>query len=741
MTHKYKKIRIYTHGADAERAADIFCDEIESRLGIRPEYSDESAADICFIAEENAVRDGYIIEQSGSRLTFKACGIRGLIFATGMFLRKIEVSESGITLIDDIGGEYIPDKKIRGHQLGYRPKPNSYDAWELEDYRRYYLDLMFFGCNTVEHIPYDGLNAKRNDLMKYDTQDFLVEASRIADEFDLDVSLWYPNDRESFEDALERRKKVFERTPRIDAVFPPGGDPGDYPADEFIRRCREYSSLVKEYHPKAQMWPSSQAPHSVQNWGEGLIKELEKLPNEIDGIIMGPNHAFELDELRRRVPSKYPLRFYPDITHNLRCEYPVHFDRNDWHYALATGLSRECTNPRPCEYRELHRRTRRYVTGSVSYSEGITDDVNKCVWSDMDFFPDTDVRDTLEDYSRLFFPTLPAAEVANRILALELNWQTDPAENPCIDDNLKAWEALANSHPKVLGSWRFNQCLFRAKCDAYLRHRRIIELATLKKAKREILSGRLQNAKNLLLSAHDERLKQLRSDIEQLAKTLFEQIGLQTDVERYGADGWERGAVLETIDLPTTDCAWLLNRLNQAEKMPKDEALKYMVRSVRRNEVGSDEYYFSVAEHGMGVLGCEQVVGPEGIYMNFRGDCPNVNNGTLPTCLFNVFDNQSFRCKLGGFSYGVDYELKVTYNQKKNDSIDDLTVTANGITVYKGKQFGEEDEDFNREMLPDGFTCAVYQLPKEVFVNGCVEIVIFEEHAGVMISEFRIVRK
>lgn len=166
-----------------------------------------------------------------------------------------------------------------------------------------------------------------------------------------------------------------------------------------------------------------------------------------------------------------------------------------------------------------------------------------------------------------------------------------------------------------------------------------------------------------------------------------------------------------------------------------------MIRSVRRNEVESDEYYFSVAEHGFGVLGCEQVVGPEGIYMNFQGDRPDVNNGSLPTCLFKVYDNQSFRCKLGGFRYDTDYELKVTYHQKKDESINDLTIKANGTIVYKGGQFGEEDEEFNREMLPDGFVCAVYQLPKDVFVNGCVEIEIFEEHAGVMISELRIVKK
>ena len=117
--------------------------------------------------------------------------------------------------------------------------------------------------------------------------------------------------------------------------------------------------------------------------------------------------------------------------------------------------------------------------------------------------------------------------------------------------------------------WRFNQCLFRAKCDAYLRHKRIIELRAIKEAKREILSGRLASAKYILKKAEDRREKALRADIERLAEELFEQIGLQTDVERYCANSWERGAVLETIDLPNTDRAWLMGRLEKAESMPR----------------------------------------------------------------------------------------------------------------------------------------------------------------------------
>ena len=739
MRYTYSSFSVFADGESADRVCVIFSDEIEQRTGKRPLRTEmREDADIVFETSPDALRDGYSIAQDGQNLTFLASTVRGLIFAVGLFLRRSEISDGCVTLIENIGGEYIPDKRIRGHQLGYRTTPNSYDAWDLEDYRRYYLDLMFFGCNTVEHIPYDGIPPKINKLMKYHPEEFLIKASEIADEYDLDVSLWYPNDEEPIEKALKRRERVFSRTPRIDIVFPPGGDPGEYDADEFIERCRTISKLLKKIHPNAEMWPSAQQPHSIPDWGETLIEQMNRLPDEIDGIITGPNRAFPLDELRRRLPAKYPIRLYPDITHNVRCEYPVHFDRDDWHYALTTGLSRECTNPRPAEYRLIHRLTRRYIVGSVSYSEGITDDVNKCVWSDMDFFPDVDLRDTLEDYSRLYFPGLPADEVADRILGLELNWQTDPAENPCIDDNLAGWESLTERFPHATGLWRFNQCLFRAKCDAFLRQKRIAELRLVKEASKEILSGNLDKAESILRTEAGPKVKALRADIERIAQELFEQIGLQTDVERYCADGWERGAVLETIDLPTTDRDWLLSRFEKAQNLNEEERAEFLRCSVNRNKVGSDEYYFSVAQHGLEVLGCPQ----EGeMYMNFQGDRPNVNNGTLPTCLFKVYDNQALRCKLGGFTPGEDYELKVTYRQNKIPLIKHLTVTANGHTVYDGPQFGEPDEEFDREMLPEGFESAVYQLPANVFENGCVELVISEKLAGVMISEFRIVKK
>lgn len=732
----FREFKIFSETPPSQKAAELFSEEIKARTGAFPMLCGaKEEANFIFETDSEICRDGYKILCGDDAVSIFASGIRGFIYGYGMFLRKI-VSLCGVpALAEDITGSYAPDKAIRGHQVGYRTTPNTYDAWSYEDYRRYYLDMMYFGTNTVEHIPYEKGVSRRNRLMKYDEEEFLVEASRMADEYDLDVSLWHPNnDGETVEQAAERRGNIYKTLPRLNVVFPPGGDPGEFYPDEFVLRCREISKALKKVHPNAQMWPSAQQPHSIPTWGEEFIEEMEKLPEEIDGVITGPNHAFDLETLRRRLPSKYPIRLYPDITHNVRCEYPVHFDRDDWHFALTTGLSRECTNPRPREYRLIHRLTRRYVVGSVSYSEGITDDVNKMVWADMDYFPDCDLRTSLLDYARLFFYGADAEKIADGILALELNWQCDPAENPTIETTLALFEGFAEEYPFLSENWRFLQLLMRAKCDWVLRSRRLFELDLIKLAKREIENGSLENAKKILETDFSEKYKKERADITDLAQKLFELIGLQSDVENYCADNWERGAILETMDLPVTDRKWLLGRLEYSKDMP--DAAEFMKKAVNRNKVRSDEYYFSVALNGLEECGTSQT---GEIYMNFQGDRPDVNTGAMPTAMFKVYDNLTFKCKVGGLDYDGDYRLTVTFQSKKNEALSGFKITANGAVIYQGKQFGgEKNAEYDKAMLAPGFETASYVIPKNVIHNGCIDLEFSEPVMGVMFCEFRI---
>ena len=48
-----------------------------------------------------------------------------------------------------------PVDPIRGHQLGYRARANSWDGWDVSQFDRYIRELVVFGTNCVENIPFE----------------------------------------------------------------------------------------------------------------------------------------------------------------------------------------------------------------------------------------------------------------------------------------------------------------------------------------------------------------------------------------------------------------------------------------------------------------------------------------------------------------------------------------------------------------------------------------------------------
>lgn len=736
MSYDFTSLQVIAENEESKKAAALFCDEIAARASRLPE-NDNDAPVVEFRADESfESKDSFRIKLGDRRLTLTAKSRRGLIYAYSYFLRKCVFDDERVTLIKDISGFYSPVKEVRGHQCGYRSTPNTYDAWDVSDYRRYYLDMMAFGSNVCEHIP-QWHESARNRLMKYSSLEMAREASAAAEEFDLDVSCWIPNEDDEINDeelALERKKIIFETLPRLDRVFIPGGDPGSMEGDAFVERGLKISELLKRTKPLAQLWLSAQAPHSKPDWGDRFLAEIKKEPDGVDGLIMGPNHAWPLEEMRRLVPGRYPVCLYPDITHNVRCEYPVHFDRDDWHFSLASAFSRESVNPRPREFRLLHELTAPYVIGSVSYSEGVHDDVNKAVWGDADFFGKADLRETVEDYCRFFMWQGDAEILADCIFGLEAAWEGDPVLNPAIENDLKALEEQAVKHPALTGNWRFLLLLFRARCDAIVRRRRIFELGLINEAKALAGEGRYAAAREALGRCFDHSYSALRRSVDDLAEKLFSLIGIQLDCEHYHTDSWERGATLDTLDRPVTDRAWLLGCFRKADRLPPDEARAYIKRVFSRNDVESDETYFSFAENELAGAG-ERQTGE--FYMDFMGDRP-FNDGRAPTCTLKCYDHFTFACRCGGFTPGKNYRLRVSFvkNDKPTDS---FTVKANGRVIYRGGFYGgEKDELFDLEMLADGFVSATYELPAEVFENGCLRLEMSEDRYGVEFCEFKI---
>ena len=737
MNYNFTSLNIEASGKDALKAATYFAKEIKNRTGKSlPVFEKAPAFPKMIFRTDEAIenKDFFSVYQTEGEIIITAKTIRGLIFGYSLFLRKCTFENGVITLIKNISGDYSPQKQIRGHQAGYRTTPNTYDAWTYEQYFQYYLDLMAFGSNTIEHNGTKPKENFRNALMKYDQEEFLVEASRLADIVDMDVSLWHANnDYETEEEALEIREKLYSSMPRLNIVFPPGGDPGELPADVFVDRCRKIQKVLTKYHPNAKMHPSAQAPHSIRDWGKVFCENLEKEPDEIDAVIMGPNHAFPIHELRKRIPEKYPMRFYPDITHNVRCEYPVNFLEDDWHYTLAATLSRESVNPRPTELRTLYRIFAPYTIGSVSYSEGVHDDLNKAVWSAFDWDCNADLREIVLDYTRYFMYGADYEKITDGIFLLEKNWQGAPEENPCIDICYKMFCELRKDYPNLSENWRFLQLYFRACCDKLVKMRRVFELKLIKDATEDLKHQNLSSAVEILNTPFNFQYSLLRSEIDALAEKLFELIGLQLDVEHYCADSWERGATLETIDNNVTDRAFLLRKIEYALTLKADERKSYINRLISCRTCNEGEIYYSVALHGLNTLGVRQ----EGeFYMDVYADKPVAKELSMPMAMTKLYDHFSFKAKFGGFKANTDYSLKIAYRTDINPEINDHRIIANGVTIYEGVQFGgRKDPDFDKEMLDKGFESAEYILPKDVFVNGTLDLEIKEDIDGFKFCE------
>ena len=738
FTWKYNEFCIGSSDKLSAFTASLFKDEIALRTGFENGFSDDYSGidkqsfvlQIC--ADIDNKDDFQILCENGTYI-IKAKTVRGLIFGYSLFLRKATFSNGIIELTTDICGYHSPKKPIRGHQAGYRTTPNTYDAWDYDQYFRFYLDIMAFGANICEHNGTKPNNNFRNAIMKYEQYEFLQEATRLADTVDLDISLWHANnDNETETEALALREWLYSTLKRLDYLFIPGGDPGEMPADEFIERCLKIDKVLKKSHPEAKLQPSAQAPHSMPDWGKVFMDSIKTKPNEIDAVIMGPNHAYPIHELRAKTPSCYPLRFYPDITHNLRCEYPVNFLQDDWHFAFASTLSRESVNPRPTELRKLHRIFAPYTIGGVSYSEGVHDDVNKAVWSALDWNPEADLREILLDYARLHMYGTDADKIADTIFLLEKSWQGDPVENPCIDFAYTNLCQLKADYPTLSSNWRFMLLYFRGCCDKLVKLRRIFENSLVKKAKYLIRKSCVKEAIDILRADYDKQIKDLRSELDYLAEQLFTLIGIQLDVEHYCADSWERGATLETIDNNVTDCAFLLHKLQQID-VNNSDADKLAKELVNRNVVEDDEVYFSVALHGLDTLGTNQV---GEFYMDIQGDRPFTRENPIPMSMTKVFDHFTFEAKFGGFCNDCDYTLTIIYKGDGNTDTTEHKITANDNIVYLGPQYGgEKNPDFDKRLLAPGFQSASYLLKKEFFINGTLILKISEPTEGFKFCE------
>lgn len=506
---------------------------------------------------------------------------RGVLFGTGNLLRELRMNKGKIFLPANLNITTAPKYALRGHQLGYRPKTNSYDAWTLPMWEQYIRDLAVFGTNAIELIPPrsdDDDDSPHFPLSKIDT---MVGMSKIGDDYGLDVWVWYPamdkdySDPKTVEAALVEWGEVFKKLPRIDAVMVPGGDPGHTEPKYLMALLEKEAAVLRKYHPKAQMWVAPQGFN--QEWTEQFYGILDsQKPTWLTGIVFGPQVRDSLPKISQRLAKRYPIRHYPDITHSFSSQYSV----PEWDLAYPLTEAREVINPRPIGESQIFKATQPYTIGTLTYSEGCNDDVNKIVWSGLGWNPDANVRDILREYSRYFIANEFTDDYAEGLLSLERDWNGPLMSNANVEATLNRFKAMERAAtPQTLLNWRFQQGLYRAYYDAFLQSRLVQETAAenaayeqLRKAKR-LGSIPAVNEAEMILNKSDSESSaaEYRARVWELGEALYQSIRMQLSTERYkGQPG--RGANLDTIDTPLNNRLWLSQKFADIRLLPDEKA-------------------------------------------------------------------------------------------------------------------------------------------------------------------------
>src|SRR6516225_4800080 len=112
---------------------------------------------------------------------------RGMLFGVGGLLRALEMRRDSVTLPGTLDIQTAPRYKLRGHQLGYRPKTNSYDGWDVPQWERYIRDLAIFGTNAVELIPPRSDDDVDSPHFPLPPIEMMAGMSRICADYGLDV--------------------------------------------------------------------------------------------------------------------------------------------------------------------------------------------------------------------------------------------------------------------------------------------------------------------------------------------------------------------------------------------------------------------------------------------------------------------------------------------------------------------------------------------------------------------------
>lgn len=615
-----------------KKTVDVFCEELAGRSGVdlRGNAVSAEADTIEFYNEGNpaaygenllelfrdipeAGKEGFRIRiadgEGRRRLIVLGKDERGEFYGCARILRRVAAKNGRILCPEELDGvSMTPEYPLRGHQLGFRDKNNTYSAWTVKDFERYIRDMALFGANAIELLPPKTDDALFSSTFVEDPFRLMIEVSRIIHSYHMDVWLWYPNVGENYDDLvclyreLQERELVFSSIPYLDAILVPLGDPGSLWPDKAMQVTEECVKIMRKYHPHAGVWVAPQHFQPEPGWYDDFYNLIAKEPDWIDGVCFAPWEQHEITEMRDKLPERYRrnIRNYPDISHNTNCQFPVPM----WDNAFAMTLGREGNSARPKAMKYIHNMIEPYTCGAITYSEGIHDDINKVIWCDQDFDSRTEAADTIRDYVRLFIDSEITEELTDLVLRSEDDWAGPILANDGIDRVYRDMCALdEKADEKTRNNYRYQMIKLRIFSDYWTKHKYAADQENEKKA-REVLARAAQlgsetaikEARSALnLSRDVPAMEEVLAEMQKLADELYKNCKIQLTVTWHHGQRWIRGAYLETAGMPLNDYQYLMGRMKEIEKETDEERrVGELLACISREDPGEGGIYCSL---------------------------------------------------------------------------------------------------------------------------------------------------
>ena len=702
--------QVVTSGDDplVRKAAEVLVDELALRTGVTlsaagtadgvqiliGRESDLAAGNAALGRELGALpptgTEGYklLVAEDGKCVVVAGNDPRGVLYGVGRLLRSCELRNGSILLPAATTVSSTPQYAVRGHELHPSPRAKSPDeAWAKENFEQYVRELALFGMNSIEmlrHVPADYI--------------------RIAKSYGLDVWIVTYDNGPDFESErgeateLRFRENIFKRLPTIDHWCIKSGDPGDLTLERFFSFSEKEVALLKRYHPEAKVWLS---PQHFVDAPMSYFEEFCRRANVVkwaDGVVFGPWCRMSFEQLRAKIRPGLPIRNFPDITHIYSSQYPA----RSIDLPMAMTLGRICINPSPVAQKHIHNLYAGLGVGSLTYSEGTNDDLNKFFWLGQDWDASTEAEASVFDYARYFIGPDLAADFTAGIFALERNLIGPLAENEEIDTTLKMWQSMEErADDATMRNPRFLMPLMRAYYDAYIYRRWLHELDVesraydaLKEAPKRGSSRALSRTRAILGEA---RRKPVAQELKRRCEELYEAV--YHDEGRWTME-YQHCPLMDQIDLPLNDSEWLLMRIDEIDALAdNEERVEQIMALVVRTDPGEGGFYYN-----LGDFSSERVTGidaawerdPSHLETPQCGLGAKMKKGFVMTHLgfdgkpvprawltqAGIYYDQPLKLTFDGFDPAATYRVRIVYVGEANKFRSHVRLDADGCRIH-----------------------------------------------------------